>query len=91
MAWLEDTEQASVIEGCLRYGHSLGPEGAKVALKARHEIVISENVARDFLNQSIAELKRDPGGEIIDPEQNSIISCKPMITSMLSLFKSPRE
>ena len=46
MAWTEDTEQASVIEGCLRYVHSLGPEGAREALKARHEIVISKNVAQ---------------------------------------------
>lgn len=33
----------------------------------RHEIVISENVAREFRNQSLAELKRDPGDEIIGP------------------------
>lgn len=61
MAWNEDTEQASVVEGCLRYVHSLGPEGAREALKARHEIVISEGVARAFLAASIAEMKRDPG------------------------------
>ena len=67
MAWNEDTEQASVIEGCLRYVHSLGPEGAREALKARHEIVISKNVAREFHNQSLADLKRDPGDEIINP------------------------
>ncbi|EIM14010.1 hypothetical protein [Pseudomonas chlororaphis] len=67
MAWNEDTEQASVIEGCLRYVHSLGPEGARDALKARHEIVISENVARDFHIQSLAELKRDPGDEQLLP------------------------
>ena len=48
MAWTEDTEQASVIESCLRFVHSLGPEGARYALKARHEIVISENVAREI-------------------------------------------
>jgi hypothetical protein len=70
MAWNADTEQASVIEGCLRYVHSLGPEGAREALKLRHEIVISENVAREFRNQSMAELKRDPGDEIIPPDQN---------------------
>ncbi|MGY4663193.1 hypothetical protein ACVWZ9_003987 [Pseudomonas chlororaphis] len=67
MAWNEDTEQASVIEGCLRYVHSLGPEGARGALRSRHEIVISENVARDFHNQTLAELKRDPGDEIVRP------------------------
>ncbi|MBK3510757.1 hypothetical protein [Pseudomonas sp. MF6747] len=67
MAWSEDTEQASVIEGCLRYVHSLGPDGAREALKERHEIVISKNVALEFRNQTLAELKRDPGDEIIAP------------------------
>jgi hypothetical protein len=42
---------------------------AREALKARHEIVISENVAREFRNQSMVELKRDPGDEIIAPTQ----------------------
>ncbi|WP_256261541.1 hypothetical protein [Pseudomonas gingeri] len=29
MAWTEDTEQASVIAGSLRYVHSLGREGTR--------------------------------------------------------------
>lgn len=33
----------------------------------RHEIVISENVAREFRTLSLAELKREPGDEIIQP------------------------
>lgn len=33
----------------------------------RHEIVISENVAYDFYSQSLSELKRDPGDEVIPP------------------------
>ena len=37
----------------------------------RHEIVISENVAREFRNQSLAELKRDPGDEIVIPARES--------------------
>ena len=37
----------------------------------RHEIVISENVAREFRNQSLAELKRDPGDEIVIPALES--------------------
>jgi hypothetical protein len=69
MVWNEDTEQASVIEGCLRYVHSLGRDGAREALKARHEIVISENVARDFHNQSLNEIRKDPGDEIMPPEK----------------------
>ncbi|WP_426108533.1 hypothetical protein [Pseudomonas sp. TWR1-1-4] len=34
----------------------------------RHEIVISENVAREFHNQSLSEIRKDPGDEIITPE-----------------------
>ncbi|MNG29925.1 hypothetical protein D3C84_1154340 [compost metagenome] len=67
MTWNEDTEQASVIERVLRYVHSLGPAGAREALKTRHVIVISENVAREFHNQSISEIRKDPGDEIIAP------------------------
>ena len=37
----------------------------------RHEIVISENVAREFHNQSLAELRRDPGDEVATPSVNS--------------------
>ncbi|MDX9667978.1 hypothetical protein QMK50_23800 [Pseudomonas sp. P5_152] len=66
MAWSEDTEQASVIEGCLRYVHSLGADGAREALRARHKIVISENVARDFHNQSLSEIRKDLSDEIIE-------------------------
>lgn len=33
----------------------------------RHEIVISENVAREFQEKSLAELRRDPGDESIAP------------------------
>lgn len=67
MAWNEDTEQASVIEGCLRYVHSLGPDGAREALKTRHIIVISENVARMFESESRREITRDPGDEVVLP------------------------
>ncbi|WDG77321.1 hypothetical protein PUP68_21640 [Pseudomonas chlororaphis] len=63
MVWTEDTEQASVIEGCLSYVHSLGREGARKALEKRHEIVISENVARMFRNESLRELRKDSGDE----------------------------
>jgi len=31
----------------------------------RHEIVISENAAREFHNESLRELKRDPGDGIL--------------------------
>ena len=33
----------------------------------RHAIVINENVALEFHNQSLAELRHDPGDEIVKP------------------------
>ncbi|NWA43845.1 hypothetical protein HX871_07125 [Pseudomonas reactans] len=36
----------------------------------RHEIVISENVAREFHNQSLSEIRKDPGDEILPPEDS---------------------
>ena len=33
----------------------------------RHEIVINESVARKFHDQSIAELRRDPGDDFLEP------------------------
>ncbi|QJI11991.1 hypothetical protein HKK58_05415 [Pseudomonas sp. ADAK22] len=67
MAWTEDTEQASVMSGALRYVHSLGPEGAREALRSRNEIVISENVAREFQRESLLMIRQDPGDEILSP------------------------
>ncbi|WP_242201488.1 MULTISPECIES: hypothetical protein [unclassified Pseudomonas] len=34
----------------------------------RHEIVINENVAREFHNQSLIEIRKEPGDEIIPPQ-----------------------
>lgn len=33
----------------------------------RHEIVISKNVARDFQEKSLAELRRNPGDDALPP------------------------
>lgn len=33
----------------------------------RHEIMINEEVARDFLNASLASIQKDSGDEIIAP------------------------
>ena len=48
MEWTEDTEQASVMAGTLRYVHSLGRDGAREALRSRHKIVVNENMAAEF-------------------------------------------
>lgn len=37
----------------------------------RHEIVISENVAREFHKQSLVKLKRDPGDKFFAPCENT--------------------
>ena len=48
MAWTEDTEQASVMAGALRYVHSLGRDSAREALRSRHKIEVNENVAAEL-------------------------------------------
>lgn len=52
MTWTEDSEQASVMDGCIRYLHSLGRYGAIEALKTRHEITISKTLRERFDNES---------------------------------------
>lgn len=37
----------------------------------RHEIVISENVAREFYCMSLNELRKDPGDEVIAPSEGT--------------------
>lgn len=60
-----------VIELLILCAHDAGPEGSTKYLRIpRHEIIFSENVSRMFRNQSLAELKRDPGDEVFDPEPN---------------------
>lgn len=48
MEWTQDTEQGSVMAGCLRHVHSLGREGAIEALRSRHQIEVKENVAAEL-------------------------------------------
>lgn len=64
MAWHGHTVISEAIQAMIINLHALGPEGSAHALQLpRHEITISENVARAFLNESLRELKRDPGDE----------------------------
>lgn len=70
MEWVEDSEQASMIMTCIRYVHSLGPEGVREAvdnLNARHKIELSDSWSARFDNESRRELMRDPGDEVISP------------------------
>lgn len=70
MAWTEDTEQASVIEASLRHVHSLGPDAVREALKPRHKMAISENVARameEFVPPADEEDDPQLHGTVHDP------------------------
>lgn len=54
---------------CVRYMHSLGPEGVREAMKslrARHKFVISENVAREFYDASVRSIRCDPDRDADD-------------------------
>ncbi len=64
MAWHDHAVISEAIQAMIINLHALGPEGSAHALRIpRHEITISENVAREFHNQSLRELRRDPGDE----------------------------
>ncbi|SHM78662.1 hypothetical protein [Phytopseudomonas punonensis] len=68
MAWHGITEQAEAVQLLILNAHALGPEASATALALpHHEIQLSESVARDFRNQSLAEARRDPGDEIVAP------------------------
>jgi len=61
---LHGASQKHAIELLILCAHAAGPEGsAKYLCIPRHEIVISENVSRTFLNESLRELRKDPGDE----------------------------
>lgn len=70
MTWTEDSEQASVMDGCIRHLHSLGRDGAIEALKTRHEITISKTLRDKFDNESRREAGHhgdDSEYEVVEP------------------------
>lgn len=70
MEWTEDKEQASAIMFCIRHMHSLGREGARLALSdlvALHKKEISESWRARFEEESRREAIRNPGDEILRP------------------------
>jgi hypothetical protein len=72
MTWTEDSEQASVMDGCIRHLHSLGRDGAIEALKTRHEITISKSLRDKFDNESRREAGHhsdDGEYEVIEPNR----------------------
>ncbi|MFJ2362513.1 hypothetical protein ACIPIN_02135 [Pseudomonas sp. NPDC087697] len=65
---LHGASQKHVIELLVLCAHAAGPTGSAKYLRIpRHEIVFSENVSRTFLNESLRELRKDPGDEHFAP------------------------
>lgn len=68
MSWNDIEEMSEAVQNLILNAHALGPSLSYQAIGSpRHKVQISENVARMFRNESLAELKRDPGDEIIAP------------------------
>ncbi|AGL85601.1 hypothetical protein [Pseudomonas protegens] len=68
MAWNDIEEISEAIQNLILNAHALGPTLSYQAIESpRHKVTVSENVARMFRNKSLAELKRDPGDEVIHP------------------------
>ena len=68
MAWNGIEEMSEAVQNLILNAHALGPMLSYQAIGSpRHKVQISENVARMFRNESLAELKRDPGDEHLLP------------------------
>lgn len=64
MAWNEIEEMSEAVQNLILNAHALGPTLSYQAIQSpRHKVKITENVARMFQKESLAELKRDPGDE----------------------------
>ncbi|ALI04424.1 hypothetical protein C1Y08_20800 [Pseudomonas sp. FW306-02-F02-AA] len=68
MAWNSIDEISEAVQNLILNAHALGPTLSYQAIESpRHEIVFSENVSRTFLNESLRELRKDPGDEDFPP------------------------
>lgn len=62
MAWNGIEKMSEAVQNLILNAHALGPTLSYQAMESpRHKVQISENVARMFLKESLAELRRDPG------------------------------
>lgn len=68
MEWSGITEQGEAMTLMIHHLHAMGSVKCQPLLNPpRHEIEISQNVAREFLNKSLLAIHKDPGDEIIEP------------------------
>ena len=69
MNWSGITEQGEAMTLMIHHLHALGSGSCLPLLSPpRHEIEISQNVAREFRNKSMLALQKDRGDEIIEPD-----------------------
>ncbi|MFK7670037.1 hypothetical protein CJF39_06065 [Pseudomonas lundensis] len=68
MEWSGITEQGEAMTLMIHHLHAMGAAKCQPLLNPpRHEIEISQNVAREFRNKSLLAIQKDPGDEIIEP------------------------
>lgn len=68
MAWNEISEINEAVQNLILNAHALGPTLSYQAIESpRHKVQISENVARLFEQESLRELRKDPGDEYLAP------------------------
>ena len=68
MEWSGITEQGEAMTLMIHYLHALGYAHCQPLLEPpRHNVQISENVAREFRNKSLLAIQQDPGDEIFEP------------------------
>lgn len=73
MAWNGIEEMSEAVQNLILNAHALGPTLSYQAIETpRHKVQISENVARMFRYESLAELKRNPGDEVVEPSQTLV-------------------
>ncbi|WP_460108212.1 hypothetical protein [Pseudomonas sp. H1_F01] len=66
-AWNDIEEISEAVQNLILNAHALGHTFSYQAIESpRHKVLISENVAR-IHHEILAELKRHPGDEIIEP------------------------
>lgn len=68
MEWSGITEQGEAMTLMIHHLHAMGSAKCQPLLNPpRHEIEISQNVAREFRNKSLLAIQKYPGDEIIEP------------------------
>lgn len=68
MTWNDIEEISEAVQNLILNAYAFGPTLSYQAIGSpRHKVQISENVTRELYNQSLAELRRDPGDESVAP------------------------